>query len=342
MTIEFQCGECGRTLRTADDKAGRRCKCPECGTILDVPAESAGESPGVYDAEEIPFVAGESGTPTDEDRRICPACGEEISVRATECRHCGEDLVGDASGRGRRKRSRGGWQPTVIDAGEVVSVAWERFKDQMGVAIGLIVVGGMVNMMASMPQNVLGQMLENGAVGRDMLPVVIVMQLGFVALGFVVQSWLSVGTAIAMLKISRGQAARIEDLFTGGPYLLRMMGNSIVFGLGMVIGLLLLVVPGILFVLTFWPFLYVLVDRDERGLDPLFLSREITSGNWGSIFLLCVISVVVNFLGLMCLCVGMLFTVPLTYLYFGVAYDMMTGGSGGSRSRRRSPDFDDE
>jgi phage FluMu protein Com len=38
MAIEFRCTNCNKLLRTKDDTAGKQAKCPECGTILQIPA----------------------------------------------------------------------------------------------------------------------------------------------------------------------------------------------------------------------------------------------------------------------------------------------------------------
>src|SRR5687768_11738842 len=43
MAIEFRCTKCGKLLRTKDDTAGKQAKCPECGTVLQIPA--SGEAP---------------------------------------------------------------------------------------------------------------------------------------------------------------------------------------------------------------------------------------------------------------------------------------------------------
>jgi len=37
--IEFKCSECGKQLRVKDDAAGKKGKCPQCGTVLLVPAK---------------------------------------------------------------------------------------------------------------------------------------------------------------------------------------------------------------------------------------------------------------------------------------------------------------
>jgi len=48
MPIEFRCGGCGRLLRTADDSAGKQAKCPECGTVMEVPPGGSAASGGGY------------------------------------------------------------------------------------------------------------------------------------------------------------------------------------------------------------------------------------------------------------------------------------------------------
>jgi len=46
MPIEFRCSQCSRLLRTPDETAGKQAKCPECGTVMEIPAspvEPAGD-----------------------------------------------------------------------------------------------------------------------------------------------------------------------------------------------------------------------------------------------------------------------------------------------------------
>jgi phage FluMu protein Com len=37
MPIELNCAGCGQLLRVADEHAGKKARCPACGTIADVP-----------------------------------------------------------------------------------------------------------------------------------------------------------------------------------------------------------------------------------------------------------------------------------------------------------------
>ena len=38
MAIEFRCTNCNKLLRTGDETAGRQAKCPDCGTVMTIPA----------------------------------------------------------------------------------------------------------------------------------------------------------------------------------------------------------------------------------------------------------------------------------------------------------------
>jgi uncharacterized RDD family membrane protein YckC/phage FluMu protein Com len=41
MAIEFSCTACGKSLRTSDETAGKKAKCPECGAVMQIPYAAA-------------------------------------------------------------------------------------------------------------------------------------------------------------------------------------------------------------------------------------------------------------------------------------------------------------
>jgi DNA-directed RNA polymerase subunit M/transcription elongation factor TFIIS len=73
MPIAFRCA-CGTPLKVKDALAGKKVKCPKCGTSLAVP--EAGYSP---DDEVV-------------DVRDCPSCGEMLASDAVICIGCGHDF----------------------------------------------------------------------------------------------------------------------------------------------------------------------------------------------------------------------------------------------------------
>jgi hypothetical protein len=80
---------CGKTLRVADEHAGKRVKCPACAASLTVPG---GGAPPPADPDTVRF--------------SCPSCGKEMQARAehagkkARCPACDERVdIPDAAGR---------------------------------------------------------------------------------------------------------------------------------------------------------------------------------------------------------------------------------------------------
>lgn len=132
MAIEFRCHECDTLLRTGDDKAGKRAKCPNCGTMVQTPfPEGAGAvedydnfSGGDYEVDPpaandsfsqhfgAPGTATTSQVPSSSPtgRMIdCRMCGESIQASARMCRFCGEpvQMAGPMPGQYQSKPTSG-------------------------------------------------------------------------------------------------------------------------------------------------------------------------------------------------------------------------------------------
>jgi predicted RNA-binding Zn-ribbon protein involved in translation (DUF1610 family) len=95
VPIQVTCPSCNATLKTSEQYAGKKAKCPKCGGIIEIPAAPAlEEDEYVLEAEPAPlgFTDEElsAGPKAGEDRRPCPACGEMIMRDAVKCRFCGE------------------------------------------------------------------------------------------------------------------------------------------------------------------------------------------------------------------------------------------------------------
>lgn len=54
MSIDFPCSNCGRTLRTPDDTAGRQAQCPECRAMTTVPSAAAAGGAAAGPAAPLP------------------------------------------------------------------------------------------------------------------------------------------------------------------------------------------------------------------------------------------------------------------------------------------------
>jgi hypothetical protein len=328
VTIEFRCGTCQKLLRTTDDKAGATAKCPQCASPVLVPAAPA-KKPAEEEWSDEPASEEEEWAPppgakksSSGPKQPCPMCGEQIPVAAARCRFCGEQLSRGAAAAATRRG------PGHVDAGEVISASWRIFQSQMGICIGLVILGVVINggitFGAQRIAEVVQLELMRGNPGNFGLAIAVGLVIGQIP-PLLVGSFLNAGMQRGLLKVARGENAEIGDLFTGGPYYLRMLGNSILFQIIISVGIVLCIVPGILLALMFWPFGYVLVDRDSPGMECLSEAKEITQNTWLQVFVLWLAVFGITLLGMVPLCVGLIFTIPLTSLMFAVAYCHMTG-----------------
>lgn len=335
MTIEFSCSHCNKVLKTSDDKAGRRAKCPQCGEPIDVPMPADatnsddgfggfGESPV---SEEQSFLA---DYPVSEEHSFlnqgtidCPMCGASVRAGTTKCEACGETL--QTSGK-----SGGRWEPRVFSIGEVFSRTWEVYKANLGMAIGVPLLAGGIYFVGSIAIGIVSALLSVALVsmvgGGDMaqlvqIPIVLVQNILVYGILFYVQ----LGGQLTFLKIVRGENPELNVMFSCGPFLGRMFLCSIIYGILTFLGLLLLIIPGIIVGLMFWPYSFILVDRNLPGIDSFSESRKVSSGNLLNLFGLSILLGLITILGaVVTLGIGLIFIIPFTYMAQTVAYAEMT------------------
>ncbi len=338
MTIEFQCPFCQTVLKTADEKAGVRANCPGCGETITVPspeheagqidpsmAEVAAPEDDEFAAVEPDQARAESSASSGETR-ACPMCGATIKAVAKRCRFCGETLTGE--------RPEG--MPTQIDAGEILSRAWEIYKKRLGVVIGgCVIVHGIVLVLQFVEQLIqVVVMVAVGAAGPGgnaaaNNPLILGLTYGaalvFGILNFSASCYLHAGYYRLLLKVARGEREEIMDVFSGRPYFWPVFWATFLYWLVVYLGLLFLIVPGVYLALMLWPFGYVIVDRNTGIGDSFRRAQELTAGNYMACFVLGLAAVGAQIVGILACCVGLIVSWPFMFLLFAVAYCRMSG-----------------
>ncbi len=335
MTIEFSCSHCNKVLKTSDDKAGRRAKCPQCGEPIDVPIPQAATEDGSDGFDEFDDTVPEeqsflAESPVREEDSFlaagnidCPMCGAAVPVNAKKCQACGETLKASPhSGTSR-------WEPRVFSIGEVLSRAWSIYKANLGMALAVPLLAGGIYFIGSLvvgiASGVLGVALVT-MVGGDhaqliQIPVALVQNIIVYCLLF----YLQLGGQLAFLRIVRGENPELSVMFNGGPFFWRMFLCSFIYFILCFLGLLALVIPGIILGLMFWPFSFILVDRNLPGIASLSEARKVTSGNLLNLFGLSLVLGLITILGaVVTLGIGMIFLIPFAYMAQTVAYAEMT------------------
>ena len=107
----MNCHQCNKSIRTDDKNAGKKGRCPGCGTTIEIAspgqvatADWLDASDDVYDAEEVPAEMPLSSQRGREGKanlgadgramKQCRMCGEDILAIAVRCRYCKSPLAG--------------------------------------------------------------------------------------------------------------------------------------------------------------------------------------------------------------------------------------------------------
>jgi uncharacterized membrane protein/phage FluMu protein Com len=346
MAIEFRCSSCQQLLRVGDDSAGKNAKCPKCGTVVAVPAAGPAPTPSQFAAPfpSAPAFSAPPASPKPAWPGTAPQPGASQSA--------GNPFAGPPPGGTASGNPFGGGAPPggpspnpyaasasiglpsvppAYQSGQIVpqrvgvevifNYAWQIWKENLGILVVVTLIMIVIKVPIEGGVNFVELMLRED--GDEALAAGVSLIGGIFS--FLVDVFLWTGQVQIMLKLARRQQAEVGDLFGGGPLYLPALGAAILFNIGVGVGMVLCIVPGIIVALMFWPYFSLIVDRKASVTDSFSLAGKITEGNWGTIFLLALLAVGIYIIGFLALCVGLLFAAPLVSLMWTVAYLMMSG-----------------
>lgn len=125
---------------------------------------------------------------------------------------------------------------------------------------------------------------------------------------------------LALMVMALPLLAAIPAVFFG------MEGNDALMVVFIIVAVLLLIFPGAYLAARFGFYQIVMVDQEKGMADAFRESSRLTNGNKWVIVALYVVLGLINLAGVLALCVGLLFTLPLTMLAWFVTYKWMAHG----------------
>lgn len=163
--------------------------------------------------------------------------------------------------------------------------------------------------------------LMEGAAQRD----------GQGALHFLLQlvgAFVTLGWWRIAMRIHDGSPATVRALAeTTFTTYLQYVVTLVLFWIVVVVGLALLVVPGIVAAVRLSLAPAIVVDRDLDPISALRRSYELTEGHFAELFVFGLLLGLMNLLGLLALGLGLFLTVPTTYLAVTWAYRRLEAAS---------------
>lgn len=136
---------------------------------------------------------------------------------------------------------------------------------------------------------------------------------------------LIIGRGILMIAIKEGRSKEAQwDDFIGtlgqyGRYFL----VTVVYSLIVLAGLLLLIVPGIIWSIKYQYMVYLVVDRDLGIREAMDKSAAMTSGVKWELLAFEFVSMIINLIGMMALFIGLFMTIPATAIAQGRIYNRL-------------------
>jgi hypothetical protein len=135
---------------------------------------------------------------------------------------------------------------------------------------------------------------------------------------------MQIGLIKITLMLSRDERPEIPMLYSNSSLLVTYILASLCYGLSIVGGVILLIVPGIIFAVALGMYPYFIVDKEMGPLESLKASRALTRGSRWQLFVFGFVIGLLNIAGALCLLVGLLWTIPTSSIAMAYVYDQLS------------------
>jgi uncharacterized membrane protein len=198
--------------------------------------------------------------------------------------------------------------PRFFSKSEAILFGWNTLKKNFGFFIGMLAIVVAVNILVGL---VISSFSEEA-------PRVLVVAVS--AISWILDFLISMGVIRITLKFCDQEPAAYRDLFSAYRLLLNYMVGSIVYGIMVAIGFVFLIFPGIYLAVKYQFYDYLIVDKGMGPIDAIKRSGVITEGVKRNLVLFWLALVGINILGMIALGVGLIATVPVSWLANAYVY----------------------
>jgi uncharacterized membrane protein len=206
-----------------------------------------------------------------------------------------------------------------FSTGAALRFGWEAFKRRpwffVGSTLLILVASGLVDAFTSgIDAAITGSVKEPSAPGT----------LINLALGTLINMG---ATAFYLAASANPDTVDLSALWHPRPFW-KFIGASILLVLAVAVGLILLIVPGVIFMLMFMFTTFIVIERELGPVEAMKESKRITTGHKWQLLGFTLMLVLINLLGLAALIVGLFVSIPVSSIAFAHAYRMLSGKAG--------------
>lgn len=189
--------------------------------------------------------------------------------------------------------------------GEIVSESWQKMLKNIGFFILVILIYGVLS----------GSM--NFGNRETNYPILMG---GFGLIGLILSIIVNVGILKITLQIIDDKKASLDELFLNYKKAWRYFLAGLLVGLIVLLGLILLIVPGIYWALKYQFVGYLIIDKDLSISEALHESGRLTRGYKWQLLLFHLLLGLINLAGALALGLGLFLTTPTVWLAQAKAY----------------------
>jgi uncharacterized membrane protein len=231
---------------------------------------------------------------------VCPHCGQLIETESEFCSSCGQRLRASGEPAGSPSFPEQ-LQITDVKSGDYFRSGWEIFKK-----------------------------FPVGFVGYFLITIVITFILNSIPkigglFTFVIAVPLNAGFFVVSAKLLKNQVPVFADFFSGFKSFPQLALLGIVSSILILIGFILLIVPGIYLLVSYAFAIMFVLDRGLNFWPAMETSRRSVQTNWFKMFGFFLLLFLLNLCGILALGVGLLVTAPLSHCILTAAYEDIFG-----------------
>jgi len=198
----------------------------------------------------------------------------------------------------------------TFSIGDAVGFGWETTKNNLGFLILAVLILWIVSAIPGGLQSPF--YMSRGAAA--------VAGIIFSLLSIVVGVFVNMAQIRIGLRFCSGETADFEDLYNEYPKFVDMLIGMILYGLIILAGFILLIIPGIYWAIRYHYVGYLIIDQNMKPVAALKRSGELTRGVWWHLLGFWIVMWALTMLGIILCCVGLLFTTPIVIIATAYVY----------------------
>jgi len=200
---------------------------------------------------------------------------------------------------------------------DVLGYGWRVMKANLGFFVGIGFIWMIISSIPTIMDIITTSMNRPG-------PAYVASKIIINVLGWIINIILAIGLIKIAISFCDEIKPTIGTLFDAGGFFWRYVGAAILYSLIVFGGFILFIVPGIIWAIKFSLCFYFVIDRGLGPIEALKASSRTTMGVKWELFGFGILCGLINFLGLLCLIVGIFATYPTVLVAKALVYRQLS------------------